>query len=96
MDEWAYRNKVKLDFITQGNPVENAYVESFNGKFREECLNDNWFWSITHARNIIEEWRIDYNGQRPHSSLNYLTPDEFNEKWRFLQGISPIKGLVQV
>jgi len=98
MDKWAYKNKVKLDFITPGKPTENAYIESFNGKFREECLNDNWFWSIVHARYIIEAWRIDYNTQRPHSSLNNLTPDEFVMKWQFSQGLAPVKdtqGAVQ-
>lgn len=91
MDKWAYKNKVKLDFIIPGKPVENAYIESFNGKFREECLNDNWFFNIFHARNIIENWRIDYNAVRPHSSLNNLAPDEFKKKWRFLQGVTPVK-----
>lgn len=91
IDKWAYKNKVKLDFITPGKPTENAYIESFNGKFREECLNDNWFFNIVHARYIIEAWRIDYNSLRPHSSLNNLTPDEFAMKWRFSQGRAPVK-----
>jgi putative transposase len=91
MDKWAYKSNVKLDFITPGKPVENAYIESFNGKFREECLNDNWFWSISHARDIVEIWRIDYNKERPHSSLNNLTPDEFVMKWRISQGLAPVK-----
>lgn len=91
IDKWAYKNKVKLDFITPGKPTGNAYIESFNGKFREECLNDNWFFNIVRARYIIEAWRIDYNSQRPHSSLNNLTPDEFAIKWRFSQGLAPVK-----
>ena len=77
LDAWAYTRGVKLNFIRPGKPVDNAYIESFNGKFREECLNDNWFMSLQHARDIIESWRIDYNSKRPHSSLNGLTPEEF-------------------
>lgn len=77
MDEWAYVRGIKLNFIRPGKPVDNAYIESFNGKLRDECLNQNLFMSIEHARRIIEEWRIDYNMERPHSSLGDLTPDEF-------------------
>jgi putative transposase len=77
LDAWAYRNKVQLDFIRPGKPVENCYIESFNGKFRDECLNVNEFFSLNEARTIIETWRDDYNGQRPHSSLGQLTPIEF-------------------
>ncbi len=70
----AYRNHVRLHFIEPGKPVQNAFVESFNGKFRDECLNEHWFTSMADARRTIEEWRIDYNTRRPHSSLGYLTP----------------------
>jgi putative transposase len=77
LDEWAYRRGVQLHFITPGKPVENCYVESFNGKLRNECLNENWFLNITEAREIIENWRIDYNEVRPHSSLGGMTPTEF-------------------
>ena len=77
LDEWAYRRGVKLHFIRPGKPVENAYVESFNGKFRDECLNQHWFTSLDHARDVIEQWRQDYNEVRPHSSLGNLTPAEF-------------------
>lgn len=77
LDEWAYERGVNLFFITPGKPVENAYIESFNGKFRDECLNEHWFLGLEHARKVIEEWRIDYNTQRPHSSLDNLTPEEF-------------------
>jgi putative transposase len=77
LDEWAYKNKVHLNFIRPGKPVENAYIESFNGKFRDECLNENRFLSLQQARQIIETWRKDYNEVRPHSSLNNLTPQEF-------------------
>ena len=77
LDLWAYENKVKLRFIQPGKPTQNAYIESFNGKFRDECLNDNVFISLDSARDIIETWRIDYNTARPHSSLNGMTPEEF-------------------
>ena len=77
LDAWAYNRGVKLHFINPGKPVENAYIESFNGKFRDECLNENWFLNINAAKQIIEEWRVDYNQQRPHSSLGNLTPEEF-------------------
>lgn len=77
LDEWAYRNNVKLDFIRPGKPVENAYVESFHGRFRDEFLNQNYFSNMDEAKNKIEEWRIEYNRFRPHSSLNYQTPEEF-------------------
>jgi len=77
LDNWAYQRGVKLTFIRPGKPVENAYIESFNGRFRDECLNENWFLTLEHARGIIERWRIDYNTVRPHSSLGYLTPEEF-------------------
>lgn len=77
LDAWAYQNKVQLDFIRPGKPVENCYIESFNGKFRDECLSVNEFLSLHEARTIIEVWRDDYNGQRPHTSLGSLTPIEF-------------------
>lgn len=77
LDQWAYRNKVALHFITPGRPMENGYIESFHGKFREECLNQHWFLTLEDARQTIEAWRIDYNQVRPHSSLGYLTPEEF-------------------
>ena len=77
LDQWAYDNKVKLHFITPGSPMENGYIESFHGKFREECLNQHWFLKLDDARETIEDWRIDYNQVRPHSALGYLTPEEF-------------------
>jgi putative transposase len=79
LDGWAYDNKVGLRFITPGKPVENAFIESFNGKFRDECLNYHQFKSLWHARYLIEEWRKDYNERRPHSALGNLTPREFAE-----------------
>ncbi len=77
LDGWADDHGVQLYFIDPGKPTQNAYIESFNGRFREECLNLNWFTSLAEAERIIEDWRIDYNQNRPHSSLNYQTPEEF-------------------
>jgi putative transposase len=77
LDSWAYENQVFLHFIQPGKPVQNAYVESFNGKFRYECLNDHWFGSLDEATEVVHAWREDFNHQRPHSSLNYKTPAEF-------------------
>ena len=77
LDEWAYAKGLHLNFIQPGKPQQNAYIESFNGKFRDECLNEHWFMSMRHARQLIEQWRLEYNSQRPHSSSGYLTPDQF-------------------
>lgn len=74
---WAEYNGVEIHYIDKGKPTQNAFVESFNGKFRDECLNEEWFTSIKDARSIIEAWRIDYNSVRPHSGLKGLTPYEF-------------------
>jgi putative transposase len=74
---WSEERGVRLEFIQPGKPVQNAYAESFNGRLRDECLNANWFTSLSDARRKIESWRQDYNQQRPHSSLNYLSPLEF-------------------
>jgi putative transposase len=79
LDAWAYKRTVRLAFIRPGKPVENAYVESLNGRFRDECLNEHWFVSMQHARSVIEAWRIEYNTERPHSSLNDKTPEEFRD-----------------
>jgi putative transposase len=77
LDLWAYTNEVKLDFSRPGKPTDNAYIESFNSRFRQECLNENWFLSLEDAREKIEAWRIDYNEYRPHGSLGNHTPKEF-------------------
>lgn len=77
LDKWAYDSGVKLHFIRPGKPTENAFIESFNGRFRDECLNQTWFTSIDDARTIISEWRRDYNEDRPHSSLDGKTPNEY-------------------
>lgn len=81
LDEWAYRKQLRLQFITPGKPQENAYIESFNGKFRDECLNEHWFISMRHARREIEAWRQEYNDIRPHSTLGYMAPREFAERF---------------
>lgn len=77
LDQWAYRHGVDLKLIQPGKPTQNAYIESFNGKFRDECLNEHWFASLAEARFLINSWRRDYNERRPHSSLKYQTPAEF-------------------
>lgn len=77
MDTWAYRRGVQLEFISPGRPVENAFIESFNGRLRDECLNDELFFSIEDARRKLETWRIDYNTNRPHSSLGDMSPREY-------------------
>jgi len=77
LDKWASDNGVKLFFSRPGKPTDNANIESFNGKFRDEFLNLHWFASLEQAKILCEEWRIDYNEERPHSSLNYMTPKEF-------------------
>ena len=85
MDEWAHRNNVKLEFSRPGKPTDNAFIESFNGRLREECLNQNWFTSLADARQIVETWREDYNELRPHSSLDHRTPSEFVVRWQQIQ-----------
>jgi len=82
VDEWAHRNGVKMDYIRPGKPVENAYIESFNGRLRRECLEESWLLSIEDAKIRIEEWRKDYNERRPHSSLGDDTPRKFAEDWQ--------------
>jgi putative transposase len=81
-DVWACRNSVKLDFIEPGKPTQNGLIESFNGRFRDECLNQEWFFSINEARKLIEGWRVSYNAKRPHSSLGYLPPDIWAQKYQ--------------
>ena len=77
LDTWAYARGVQLRFIRPGKPIEHAFVESFNGKFRDECLNEHWFASVAEARTLIEAWRVDYNTVRPHSALQGATPEQF-------------------
>ena len=77
LDQWAYLNGVELDFIRPGKPTDNALIESFNGRFREECLNESWFLSLEDAREKVEAWRQFYNRERLHGSLGNVPPLEF-------------------
>jgi putative transposase len=80
LDRWAYAHGVKLQFIAPGKPIQNAYIESFNARLREECFNEHFFLVLDDARGKIERWRIPYNCERPPSSLGNLTPEEFAAK----------------
>jgi len=77
MNAWAYDHKVEHIFIDPGKPMQNGYIESFNGKFRAECLDQHWFRNLSEAKEIIEDWRLEYNHIRPHMSLDNLTPVEY-------------------
>jgi putative transposase len=78
---WAEQRGIQLVHIQPGKPTQNSFIESFNGRFRDECLNANWFENLADARRKIEAWRVDYNQHRPHSSLAYRTPAEFARRW---------------
>jgi putative transposase len=77
LDLWAYFGKVTLDFSKPATPTDNAFIESFNGRFRQECLNAHWFLCLDDAREKVESWRRQYNAEHPHSALGYLAPGEF-------------------
>jgi putative transposase len=79
LDQWAYENGIRMDFIRPGKPVENAFIESFNASLRKECLNAHWFQTLDEAKLTIEQWRKEYNRVRPHSSLGNMTPGEYAE-----------------
>ncbi len=81
LDAWAYRNGVQLEFSRPGKPTDNAFVESFNGHFRQECLDQHWFASLEEARQVIEAWRVEYNTERPHRALRQETPMDYASKW---------------
>ncbi len=89
LEQWAEKNQVVLDFSRPGKPTDNPFIESFNGKFRDECLNESWFLGLPDARSIIERYRREYNEERPHSSLGYLTPVEFIAQQRN-QGVAQV------
>jgi putative transposase len=89
LDQWAYEHGVALHFITPGRPTENALIESFNGKFRDECLNQHWFKDLDDARCKIDRWRWEYNHERPHSALRNLTPADFALRGRRLRSAPP-------
>jgi putative transposase len=86
LDQWAYVHAVELDFIEPGKPVQNAIIESFNGRLRAECLNASWFETIDQAQRTVEAWRLDYNSKRPHGSLGQLSPREYRQRWASQQG----------
>jgi len=74
LDAWAYQHGVQLEFSRPGKPTDNAFAESFNGRFRDECLNQHWFTSLEEVRQTVEAWRVDYNTERPHRGLGQQTP----------------------
>ena len=94
LDAWANRQRVRLHFVDPGRPMQNALVESFNGKFRDECLDQHWFTNLSDAKEKIESWRQSYNTIRPHSSLDDVTPAEF--AGRFEEQKSGENPLVQL
>lgn len=79
IEKWAEEQKITWHFIDPGKPMQNAFAESFNGKFRDECLNESWFSNLEEASDVIEKWRVDYNTERPHSSLDYKAPAELRQ-----------------
>ena len=81
MDAWAYAHDIRLEFIRPGRPVDNAFIESFNGRLRDECLNAHVFASTVDAQEVLEAWREDYNHVRPHSALQDRTPVEMGARW---------------
>ncbi len=82
LDAWAYRQGIHLVFSRPGKPTDNAYIEAFNSRFRDECLDQHWFASLEEARQIVEAWRHAYNEERPHGALSHQTPAEFEARWR--------------
>ena len=82
LNQWAFEHGFELRLIPPGKPTQKGFIESFNGRFRDECLNEHWFRYIVHVRKTINDWRQDYNKCRPHSTLNYQTPSEFAVRWR--------------
>ena len=82
LDAWAYRHGVQLEFSRPGKPTDNAFVEAFNRRFRDECLNLHWFDSLEEAQATIEAWRVDYNTERPHGALGQQTPAAFSQAWQ--------------
>ena len=88
MLKWSLEKGIKLNFIEPGKPTQNAHIESFNGKFRQECLRQHGFESLYEAREIVETWRRDYNHVRPHSSLEYQTPKEVVRKHEMIKNQS--------
>jgi len=94
LDEWAHRRKIKLQFSRPGKPTDNPFIESFNGRLRQECLDQSWFVSIEDAQKKIESWRIDYNENRPHSSLENQAPNVFLANWNQTQKAEKLTHLL--
>jgi putative transposase len=88
MDAWSYQYGVRLEFIRPGKPVDNSYIESFNGRLRDECLNVETFLDLSDVREKLERWRLDYNQVRPHSALGDRSPEEFVREWRESNAVS--------
>jgi putative transposase len=82
LDAWAHKNRVKLAFSRPGTPTDNPYIEAFNGRLRQECLDQQWFFSLPEARETLEKWRRDYNTIRPHTALGYQTPSAIKAAWQ--------------
>ena len=93
LDQWAHARGIRLDFIRPGHPVENCFIESFNGKLRDECLNQQHFATLAEARTRLEEWRQDYNTGRPHRGLAHRTPAEFAQLFTPEEGHSSVAAL---
>lgn len=96
LDAWCHERGIELIFIRPGKPIENAYAESFNGRVREECLNQHAFESVAHARSVIEGWREDYNTVRPHSALDGLAPEKYLQQWASAKTPQPTAVCVEV
>ncbi len=92
MDLWAYRNGVRIDFSRPGKPTDNAFVESFNGTLRAECLDAHWFTTLAEAKQLIEEWRREYNESRPHRALGERTPSEFASQFAAQRELTGLQG----
>ena len=88
LDAWAYRNQVTLEFSRPGKPTDNAFVESFNGHFRQECLDQHWFETLVEAKEVIEAWRIEYNEERPHRALGHQVPAVVLASWQPLEKVA--------
>jgi putative transposase len=90
---WGTDRRIELQHIEPGKPVQNAFIESFNGRLRDECLNTSWFPNLWNARPRIAAWRTEYNNERPHSSLNYRTPNQFAQTWLAAQAATAYPGV---
>jgi len=90
-DAWAQRRGIRSDFIAPGRPVQNYYIESFNGRLRDECLNEHWFASLAEARAQLAAWQEEYNKTRPHSSLGDSAPTTFAARWLLAAGLSDVR-----